>query len=208
MERVLPPKGRSVRVDHSFGDNFMVITYSKWYLSMGAVFGIFTGLYFWIEKIVGLKYNTQLANIHFYTFFIGVNLTFMPLHFLGLAGMPRRIGDYPEFYRGWNLLSSFGSYISLIATCVFIFTIYDMLVYGDKSSKNPYINLFITYSRFLYLIIVLKINLLNDIGYAFQFGFQDPGSSLFECIVDLHHDIMFLLLSIVWRPLDLKKICY
>lgn len=164
---------------------------------MGAVFGIFCGFYYWIEKIIGLQYDSYLANIHFYTFFIGVNLTFMPLHFLGLAGMPRRIGDYPEFYRGWNILSSFGSYISLVATCIFIYTVYMMLVYGSVSLQNPYKNIFFTYSRFLYLIIIKKVLLLKDIAYPFQFGFQDPGSSLFECIVDLHHDIMFLLLSIV-----------
>lgn len=164
---------------------------------MGAVFGIFSGWYFWIEKIVGLQYDLYWANIHFYTFFIGVNLTFMPLHFLGLAGMPRRIADYPEFYRGWNLISSFGSYISLIATCIFMYTVYIMLVYGSTSCRNPYKNLFITYSRFIYLVLIKKLTLLADIAYSFQFGFQDPGSSLFECIIDLHHDIMFLLLSIV-----------
>jgi len=187
-------------LDIAFHDTMYVTGHFHYVLSMGAVFGIFCGFYYWIEKIVGLKYDEYLANIHFYTFFIGVNLTFMPLHFLGLAGMPRRIGDYPEFYRGWNVISSFGSYISLVATCVFIYTVYIMLVYGGVSNRNPYKNIFITFSRFLYLLIVRKIFLLRDIGYSFQFGFQDPGSSLFECIIDLHHDIMFLLLSIVGRP--------
>lgn len=90
-----------------------------------------------------------------------------------------------------------------------------MLVSGAKSNRNPYINLFITYSRFLYLLIIKKIFLLHDIAYSFQFGFQDPGSSLFECIIDLHHDIMFLLLSIVlfvwflmFLILNLKKTYY
>ena len=156
-----------------------------------------TLFYYWIEKILGLQYDNYFANIHFYTFFIGVNLTFMPLHFLGLAGMPRRIGDYPAFYKGWNIVASFGSYISLIATCIFVFTIYHMLIEGITSPRNPYKNLFITFSRFLYLLVVKKLFLLTDRAYSFQFGFQDPGSSLFECIVDLHHDIMFLLLSIV-----------
>jgi cytochrome c oxidase subunit 1 len=116
-------------------------------LSMGAVYGIFCGFYFWIEKIVGLQYNSNLANLHFFTFFIGVNLTFMPLHFLGLAGMPRRIADYPDFYRGWNVVSSIGSYISLIATFLFIYTVYCMLVYGLTGRKNPYLNTYLTYSR-------------------------------------------------------------
>lgn len=184
-------------LDIAFHDTMYVTGHFHYVLSMGAVFGIFSGWYFWIEKIVGLQYNSYLGNIHFYTFFLGVNLTFMPLHFLGLAGMPRRIADYPEFYRGWNLISSFGSYISLVATGIFIYTVYIMLVYGSKSQRNPYKNLFITYSRFIYLVLIKKFFLLTDIAYSFQLGFQDPSSSLFECIVDLHHDIMFLLLSIV-----------
>ena len=69
-----------------------------------------------------------------------------------------------------------------------------MLVSGFKGRKNPYSNAYITYSRLIYLFLTKKILLTKDIAYNFQFGFQDVGSSLFECIIDLHHDIMFLLL--------------
>ena len=69
-----------------------------------------------------------------------------------------------------------------------------MLVYGIKAKKNPYSNVFITYSRLLHLVLVKKVLIMKDIAYNFQFGFQDVGSSLLECIIDLHHDIMFLLL--------------
>jgi len=185
-------------LDIAFHDTMYVTGHFHYVSSMGAVFGIFCGFYYWIEKIVGLQYNLFWANLHFFTFFIGVNLTFMPLHFLGLAGMPRRIADYPDFYRGWNILSSVGSYISLVATCIFVYVVYNMLVYGAKGRKNPYINNYITYSRFVYLIFTKKILLTKDIAYNFQFGFQDVGSSLFECIIDLHHDIMFLLFWIVF----------
>ena len=69
-----------------------------------------------------------------------------------------------------------------------------MLVYGLKGRKNPYLNSYLTYSRLVYLILIKKLVAIRDIAYNFQFGFQDVGSSLFECIIDLHHDIMFLLL--------------
>ena len=183
-------------LDIAFHDTMYVTGHFHYVLSMGAVFGIFCGFHYWIEKIVGLQYDFHLANLHFFTFFVGVNLTFMPLHFLGLAGMPRRIADYPDFYRGWNVVSSIGSYISLVATFIFVYTVYSMLVYGIQGRKNPYINSYITYSRLVYLFLIKKLIINKDIAYNYQFGFQDVGSSLFECIIDLHHDIMFLLLWI------------
>ena len=86
---------------------------------MGAVFALFAGFYYWAPKIVGRSANELLGNIHFWTLFVGVNLTFFPQHFLGLAGMPRRIPDYPDAFSGWNAVSSFGSLISVIATILF-----------------------------------------------------------------------------------------
>jgi cytochrome c oxidase subunit 1 len=66
---------------------------------MGAVFAIFAGFYYWLEKMFNVKYNEVLGQIHFWSFFLGVNITFFPMHFLGLSGMPRRIPDYPaSFY--------------------------------------------------------------------------------------------------------------
>lgn len=185
-------------LDIAFHDTMYVTGHFHYVLSMGAVFGIFCGWYFWIEKIVGLQYDTYWANLHFFTFFIGVNLTFMPLHFLGLAGMPRRIADYPDFYRGWNVVSTVGSYVSLVATFIFFYTVYLMLVSGEKGRKNPYKNSYLTSSRLIHLIAIKKLIINKDIAYNFQFGFQDVGSSLFECIIDLHHDIMFLLYWIVF----------
>jgi hypothetical protein len=91
---------------------------------MGAVFAIFAGFYFWFKKIVGFRYIEAFGKIHFWVMFIGVNITFFPMHFLGLAGMPRRIPDYPFIYHFWNSIASFGSIISFIAIIWFFFTIY------------------------------------------------------------------------------------
>jgi cytochrome c oxidase subunit 1 len=104
---------------------------------MGAVFGVFAGIYFWFEKITGCSYNHIYAEIHFWLFFLGVNLTFFPMHFLGLAGMPRRIPDYPDAYSGWNFMASFGSYVSIFSVFVFIYTMYDAL-----SKETTYDRLF------------------------------------------------------------------
>ena len=107
-------------------------------LSMGALFGILAGFYFWIGKIVGRSYNETLAQIQFWTLFIGVNVTFLPMHFLGIAGLPRRYSDYPDSYAGWNAVCSFGSLISFISTLLFIYIIYDTLVNGDVISQHNY----------------------------------------------------------------------
>jgi cytochrome c oxidase subunit 1 len=100
-------------------DTYYVVAHFHYVLSMGAVFGIFAAWYYWIEKMVGLKYTEDLGQAHFFWFFLGVNITFFPMHFLGLAGMPRRIPDYPTYYAGWNALVSAGSLISLFSLYIF-----------------------------------------------------------------------------------------
>ena len=108
-------------------------------LSMGAVFAMFAGWYFWIPKMLGLNYNLTLAKIQFWLLFIGVNLTFFPQHFLGLQGMPRRIGDYPDAFAGWNLVSSVGSIVSVVAAWLFLYLVYNQLVEGKVASRNPWL---------------------------------------------------------------------
>jgi len=114
-------------VDIAFHDTYYVVAHFHYVLSMGAVFAIFAAFYYWIEKISGCSYNELLGQIHFWLMFIGVNLTFFPMHFLGLAGMPRRIPDYPDSYSFYNLISSYGSLISSIATLFFLYLVYDTL---------------------------------------------------------------------------------
>jgi cytochrome c oxidase subunit 1 len=117
-------------------DTYYVVAHFHYVLSMGAVFAMFAGWYYWIGKITGLQYPEVLGQIHFWMFFVGVNITFFPMHFLGLAGMPRRIPDYPDAYAGWNAVASFGSYISAISSLFFFYVVYVTLTSGKRVDKR------------------------------------------------------------------------
>nr|YP_009710554.1 cytochrome c oxidase subunit 1 [Amanita pseudoporphyria]QFZ98503.1 cytochrome c oxidase subunit 1 [Amanita pseudoporphyria] len=125
-------------LDVAFHDTYYVVAHFHYVLSMGAVFALFAGFYYWAPKIVGRNFNDFLGKIHFWTLFIGVNLTFFPQHFLGLAGMPRRIPDYPDAFIGWNAISSFGSLVSVVATVLFGYIIFDIFANQSVSSYNPW----------------------------------------------------------------------
>ena len=119
-------------LDIALHDTYYIVGHFHYVLSMGAIFGIFTGFYYWIGKMSGRRYPEILGQIHFWLFFIGVNITFFPMHFLGLAGMPRRIPDFPDAMSGWNAVSSFGSYISFFSALFFFYIVYITLIYGKK----------------------------------------------------------------------------
>ncbi|CAH2600636.1 Cytochrome c oxidase subunit 1 [Rhodovastum atsumiense] len=107
-------------LDQILHNSYYVIAHFHYVLSLGAVFGIFAGFYYWIGKMSGHQYPDLLARIHFWMFFVGVNLTFFPMHFLGLAGMPRRYPDYPDAFAGWNHVASMGAYISAASLVLFL----------------------------------------------------------------------------------------
>ena len=114
-------------------DTYYVVGHFHYVLSLGAVFAVFAGFFYWAPLISGFKFNDLLGNILFFSFFLGVNLIFFPHHFLGLSGMPRRISDYPDSFLPWNYLSSIGSMISLSSLFLFL-----LLLFFQFSSQVPY----------------------------------------------------------------------
>jgi cytochrome c oxidase subunit I len=125
-------------VDRSLQDTYYVVAHFHYVLSLGAVFAVFAGWYYWFPKITGYTYSELIGKTHFWLTFIGVNIVFFPQHFLGLAGMPRRIADYPDNYAGWNYVSSIGSYISALGLLVFFIGLAHAFIRKQKAADNPW----------------------------------------------------------------------
>ena len=119
-------------------NTYYVVAHFHYVLSLGAVFGLFAGFYYWFSKMTGCDYNEKLGQLHFWVTFVGVNLTFFPMHFLGLAGMPRRYVDYPDAFAGWNMVASIGSLISVVGVVIFFVVIIESFNSRRKAANSPW----------------------------------------------------------------------
>jgi cytochrome c oxidase subunit 1 len=125
-------------IDYSVHDTYYVVAHFHYVLSLGAVFAIFAGFYYWFEKMWGVKYREWLGVLHFWITFVGVNLIFFPQHFLGLQGMPRRYVDYADGFAYWNKVSSIGYAITVVGVGVFLLVLIDAMVFRRKAEANPW----------------------------------------------------------------------
>jgi cytochrome c oxidase subunit 1 len=126
-------------VDRALHNTYYVVAHFHYVLSLGAVFGIFAGWYYWFPKMSGYMYSEGIAKVHFYLTFIGANILFFPQHFLGVAGMPRHYADYPEAYAYWNKISSYGSYMTAAATIIFFIGVFHAyFILKKPAGANPW----------------------------------------------------------------------
>ena len=126
-------------VDRAYHDTYYVVAHFHYVMSLGAVFTIFAGIYFYFPKMTGRMYPEWAGKLHFWMMFIGANITFFPQHFLGRQGMPRRYIDYPDAFATWNYVSSLGAFLSF-ASFVFFFgiVIYSLMKGARVTENNPW----------------------------------------------------------------------
>jgi cytochrome c oxidase subunit 1 len=125
-------------IDSYFQDTYYVIAHFHYVLSLGAVFSLFAGFYYWFPKMTGRMYSEALGRLHFWIFFIGVNIVFFPMHFLGMAGMPRRYPDYPDAFFLWNHVASLGYLVMAFGMVFFFMNLVWSFMRGRPAGDNPW----------------------------------------------------------------------
>ena len=161
-------------LDVALHDTYYVVAHFHYVLSMGAVFAIFAGFYYWINKILGVNYLELEGCSHFFLTFLGVNLTFFPMHFLGLAGMPRRIPDYPDVYLYWNSIETLGSLMSFVSFIYFFFILWCILANKeDLRFFSKLDNYFFNLSKGFSVTMNYFAGSLNRMAICFNYFFFD-----------------------------------
>jgi cytochrome c oxidase subunit 1 len=125
-------------IDDNLHDTYYVVAHFHYVLSLGAVFSLFAGFYYWFPKMSGRMYNEFLGHLHFWVFFVGVNLMFFPMHFLGLSGMQRRVPDYTDALAYWNGVASLGYTIMALGVGIWFVNILLSFMAGRKAADNPW----------------------------------------------------------------------
>ena len=125
-------------IDYTLHDTYYVVAHFHYVLSLGAVFAIFAGFYYWFEKMFGVKYSEFLGCLHFWLMFVGVNVVFFPQHFLGLQGMPRRYVDYSDGFAYWNMVSTWGYVITIVGVLVFLIMLAEAAIRRRPGVANPW----------------------------------------------------------------------
>jgi cytochrome c oxidase subunit 1 len=125
-------------IDNNVHDTYYVVAHFHYVLSLGAVFSLFAGFSYWFPKMFGRMQSEVLGQLHFWLFFIGVNILFFPMHFLGMDGMQRRVPDYNDAFAHWNHVASSGFLLVLAGLVCFFINIFWSLIAGKKAADNPW----------------------------------------------------------------------
>jgi cytochrome c oxidase subunit I len=164
-------------LDVALHDTYYVVAHFHYVLSMGAVFALFAGFYYWYGKITGFSYSSFYGSVHFWLTFVGVNLTFFPMHFLGLSGMPRRIPDYPDVFYFWNFVCTLGSYVTLFGLLVFFYVLYESFSKNHEEDIDSFVDAIRLHeitgfqNRLIIFAELEKLRLVNNV--ASNVIFQD-----------------------------------
>ncbi len=127
-----------IPIDIHVSDTYFVVAHIHYVLYGGSVFTIFAGIYYWFPKMTGRMFDERLGKVHFWMTFVSFNLTFAPMHLIGVQGMPRRVADYTEQFAGWNMLISLASFLLGLSTLVFVYNVVASWRGGTRAEANPW----------------------------------------------------------------------